>query len=454
LDIGGFHPDIGGFEYIGAAPEAGIGVYEFWHFVSDYIYGNKKLDTDILTMSFGVVFEDFWTRGIERLAEDEGLIVVASIGNGTEVADPPYYPAAGANVIGVGVIDSVISDNWQLQLEEFSLAKDTHSSSGPTPDGRCGVDIVAPGNCLVPSASGENGYEATGGWSSFAAPVVAGTIGQLVEYAKSDPNLSMAVSEDGGNCVIKAIVLNSASKLPYWHKGTASTDDDHDYSLDFVQGAGALDALGAFDQLSAGENEPGTAPQTGWDSNLILKSPDSSSSYKFQVDDPNDKLITATLVWNRHYEDIYPFKAAFDQDSDLRLELWAVSDNPRQPDYLLDYSDSINDNIEHIYCPADPNFIDYKIVVSSNDGFANENDRLVSERYALAWNVSQVETEKQSGWFDLNCDGTANASDIGILLKRFGNSPDSESGYLTGDINLDGFIDIKDILEFVLGLEY
>lgn len=452
-DIDGFHPDIGDFHYVGAAPEATVGVYEFWRFISTYASGGKELDTDILTMSVGVIFEDWWTRGIERLAEEQGVVVVAGIGNGSDVCDPPYYPAAGANVIGVGVIDSVNGESWQQGLAEFSLARDTHSSSGPTSDGRCGVDIVAPGNCLVPASSDESGYEATGGWSSFATPIVAGTIGQLIEHAKSDPNLSMAVSSNGGNCVIKAIVLNSARKLPYWHKGSASPDDDHEYSLDFIQGAGSLDAIAAFDQLTAGENETGQVPQIGWDSNLISNSPDTSVSYEFQIDRPADKLITVTLAWNRHYKDEYPFKAAIDEDSDLRVELWAVANDETQTDYLVDHCDSVNDNIEHIYCPADPNFTTYQIVVRSNDVSTDEAEPLMHERYALAWNVRQSKTEKQIEWFDLDGDGSAGTNDIALLMKRIDSSPDSENGYLTGDINLDGIINIKDVAELVYSLD-
>ena len=84
-DPNGYHPEIGNFSYEGALPQADIDVYEFWHFVTDYVFENRKLQADVLTMSIGSAMEDWWTRGIERMAERDGLIVVAGAGNGSKV---------------------------------------------------------------------------------------------------------------------------------------------------------------------------------------------------------------------------------------------------------------------------------------------------------------------------------------------------------------------------------
>ena len=83
-----------------------------------------------------------------------------------------------------------------------------HSSCGPTSNGQSKPDIVAPGNCLIPRAAGEAGYEVAGDWSSFAAPVVAGAVGLLVQEARQNPELGLAVSKTGGNCVMKAVLLD------------------------------------------------------------------------------------------------------------------------------------------------------------------------------------------------------------------------------------------------------
>ncbi len=443
-DRSGYHREIGNFYYEGAAPQARADVYEFWRFVSYHILEAKPFEADILTMSAGVVFEDWWTRGLEHLAEKNGLIVFAGAGNGSNVSDPVLYPAAGANVIGVGVVASLQSDLLIDTLERFTLPSAEHSSAGPTADRRCKPDIVAPGNCLVPSADSTTGYEVSGDWTSFATPVVAGTTALLVQKAKSDPLLSAAVSPKGGNCVIKAILMNSAAKLPYWHKGKPGKDDDHEAVLDYLQGAGMLDAPAAYEQLTAGRQEPGEVRLAGWDNNTIDKEPERQHVYVVDVASPQDQLLTATLVWNRHFEDEYPFNAITQADSDLTLEIWAVDPDDPQRDYLLDYSDSVNDNVEHIHCPLDAQFNRYEIVVTFSDASGNIA-KYPSERYALAWKTGLDETAENMLWYDLNLDGDIDYEDVIVFLNKLVQSDPPAPGHAPGDINMDGKIDMDDL---------
>lgn len=442
-DPNAFHQEIGHFTYQGIIPDAQMDIYEFWRFVSSYVFTNKELNADILTMSAGTMFEDWWTRGIEHMAERDGLIVVAGAGNGTSVFDPVLYPAAGANVIAVGVVDSVKTSNLSDSLANFTLPRPEHSSAGPTSDKRCKPDIVAPGNCLVPDANGIAGYQVTGNFSSFATPIVSGSIGLLVQKAKEDPSLNLAVSPAGGNCVIKAILINSAEKLPYWHKGLLTPNDDHEAVLDYVQGAGLLNTEAAFTQLIAGRNDIGNVPKTGWDNNEIKKTKDSENTYKIKIPQTKNDFITATLTWNRHYENQYPFKVLLKADTDLRLELWGVDKSDPATSYLLDYSDSVNDNLEHIYYPADPNYSDYELVVKlSDNSITNAN---TAERYALAWSVSDNQIKDSILWYDLNGDAKVNNLDINFLLNRLDQAAKPEDFYLPGDINTDGIIDIRDL---------
>jgi hypothetical protein len=444
-DLNASHPQVGTFQYEGAVPEAQLDVYEFWRFLVNYVFGPKELKADILTMSVGTAFEDWWTRGIERMVQANGLIVLAGVGNGGDVFDPILYPAAGSNVIGVGVIDSVTGSDPSKGLSDFSLPHAEHSSAGPTSDGRCKPDIVAPGNCLVPDANSTSRYDVTGDWSSFATPVVAGTVGLLVQKANSEPDLNSAVSSEAGNCVMKAILMNSATKLPYWHKGSADKADDHRVSLDYVQGAGMLNAQGAYEQLIAGRGQTGDVQQIGWDNDVIEESENARNVYRIEIPKAKDKIITATLVWNMHYEDEYPFKALTQADNDLRLELWAVDTNDPNEGYLIDYSDSISDNVEHIYCPTDPNYNNYVIVVTFS-AVSDSNDTDAKERYGLAWNTNDADKTESIYWYDLNGDGKVNSLDFAILLKNLNKTAESEEGYLLGDINMDGVIDIKDVV--------
>ena len=443
-DPNAFSPQLGRFHYQGAAPQAQADIYEFWHFLINNVFRGLPPDADIITAGIGNEFEDWWTRGIESLTERYGLIVVAGIGNGSNVRDPLLYPGAGANAIGVGVVDPVRTEDIATSLANFALAYPEHSSFGPTADGRCKPDIVAPGNCLAADDNEPNHYEPTGSWSSFSTPLIAGTIGLLVQEAKQDPNLAAAVSPDGGNCVIKAILLNSATKLPYWHKGRLEKDDDHQVPLDYVQGAGMLNAPEAYKHLIARRSKQGNLRTTGWDLNHLQKSGNVRNIYKMTLAELADKSITATVVWNKHYNNTYPFEPLPEKDSNLRLELWAIDQNDPNNDYLLDYSDSRVDNVEHIYRLADANFTNYEIVVSySNIDEQNQID--TTQHYGLAWNVSDVSNSDNILWYDLNADGIVNESDFAVLLNNLVTGVKSPESYLLGDINTNGAIDANDM---------
>jgi hypothetical protein len=439
--------ELGKFYYQGATPQAQADIYELWHFVINNVFHHIPPDADIVTASFGSEYEGWWTRGIESMAEHDGLIVVASIGNGLNENDPLLYPAAAANVIGVGVIDSVNTEDLATNLAHFSLAYPDHSSLGPTIDRRCKPDIVAPGNCLAANVNEPNGYEPTGDWSSFSTPIVAGTIGLLVQKAKQDPALSAALSPEGGNCVMKAILMNSATKLPYWHKGRLEKDDDNQVPLDYIQGAGMLNAVGAYKHLVAGQNKPGDASTTGWDLNQLDENSSLQNIYRITLTDFTEQFINITVTWNKHYNSVYPFESVPEKDSNLRLELWAVDPEDSSNDYLLDYSDSEIDNVEHIYCRVDSNYTNYEIVLSYSN-VDTENQVAGTQRYGLAWNVSDAPKGNSIFWYDLNTDGIVDNLDFTVVLNNLINSIKSREGYLYGDIDSNGVFDANDVQIF------
>ena len=433
FDPNGFCKDTGNFKYEGSVYNADINVHEFWRFVSTYIYGQKKFDADILSLSVGSIFERWWTRGIENYIDESGLVVAAGIGNGSEVHDPVLYPAAGANVIGVGVIDSIIVDG----SIRYTLPCIEHSSMGPTNDGRCGPDVVAAGNMAAPDANTLSGYSLSGDWSSFATPVVSGTIGLLMQKAKSDTELNDAAN----NLVMRAIILNSAKKLPCWHKGQITPEDDHEYPLDFLQGAGAIDAVNAYEHLTAGRGGTRVDGSIGWDENAIPRIDGSEYIYKIYADDFTGKYVTASLVWNKHYQNEYPFESLPESDTNLKLEVWGIGKNDERQ--LADYSNSANDNIEHVYLPADPNFVSYDLIVKVDGAGDGGNEY---ETYGLAWSVKQHDINSDELKYDLDFNGTINGNDLDVLLEKI-NKPYSN---YAGDFNLDGVIDVDDVTELLM----
>ena len=368
---------LGGFSYEGACPGAGLEVYEFRHFLTDYVFSGNWPGVDLLSISLGWVSEDWWTRGIDKMAEDFGLLIIAAIGNGTVAYDLPLYPAAGSNVLAVGVVDS------SGKISEFSVPDVNHSTAGPTLDGRCKPDIVAPGNCLVAVGGTKDAYMPTGDYSSFAAPVVTGVASLLIQKAKSVPELQLAASPFAGNCVIKSILMTSAKKLVGWHKGAAAGDDDYEYPLDFRQGAGMVDGITAYRVLTAGMQQNGNVRTIGWDTNLIEPNYIAERLYRLRTDEIKKPYISITLVWNRAYKNEYPFAPAWQSWADLQLELWAVDAGGSIK--LLDYSNSPVDNVEHIYFVLEPN-VEYEFVVAHSLG-SDLPDCFTP--YAVSWMVKE-----------------------------------------------------------------
>ncbi|MCE5341584.1 MAG: S8 family serine peptidase [Planctomycetaceae bacterium] len=371
-DSNAFYPALGNFSYKSAAPAAQLKVYEFWYFITENVFSGQWPKDDLLTMSLGSSTEAWWSRGIDEMVERYGFLVVAAIGNGTDAYDLPLYPAACTNVLAVGVVDSNNS------LTEFHTPDASHSTAGPTLDGRCKPDIVAPGNCLTAISNVNEPYRPSGDYSSFAAPVVAGVASILIQKAKSDPNLQIAASGFSGNCVLKSILMTSADKLVGWHKGAADNNDDSEYPLDFKQGAGMVDALSAYNLLVAGLQHDGDVNAAGWDINLIDSSAASEKVYRFAATAGDAKKLTATLVWNRSYEVSYPFNLNMNLWNDLRLTLRKIDADGQIS--VADISDSPVDNVEHIYINLEPDST-YELTVSNSPNYESKDTAI----YALSW---------------------------------------------------------------------
>ena len=232
--------------------------------------------------------------------------------------------------------------------------------------------------------------------------------------------------------------MNSAKKLPFWHKGRIEKDDDHTCPLDFLQGAGLIDAQEAYKQLKAGRQK-GLVSSKGWDVE-ILDSSNTTRTYDIFIADSDSRTISATIVWNRHYSDKYPFEPMPQKDADLRIELWAAE--PESPDVLklLDYSDSSTDNVEHIYFNTDNNHFFYRLVVA----YGGTQTQAVSQAYALTWRIFDGKSGDDIGWYDLNADGIVDDSDTATLINNVMKSLTSPAYIFYGDINSSGAIDAND----------
>ena len=111
-----------------------------------------------------------------------------------------------------------------------------------------------------------------------------------------------------------------------------------------------VNAERAYEQLMAGQQTAGVVASSGWDFNTVSPGETAVRIYQFEVGDPCDQKLTATLNWNRHYsEAAEDFDRIEELDADLRLELWAVDPNNMLEAVRVAVSDSAVDNVEHLY---------------------------------------------------------------------------------------------------------
>ncbi|MFI4912041.1 MAG: S8 family serine peptidase [Sedimentisphaeraceae bacterium JB056] len=384
-----------------------IEVLEFNEFLLKHLIDiSNTLETDILCASFGTSVPDWWTRALQYIIERDDVLGIASIGNGDEIFDSCLYPASGANFIAVGIADRTMMPSG----DNSWLDPTAKSSHGITFEGIIKPDIVASGNYLVADLQND-GIAESGNYSSYAAPAVASIAGLLVQKAK-EKQLKYAYSEKGSNCVIKSILMTAASKGVGWHKGQWSPDDDHQSPLDMHQGSGTVNAAEACELLDSEKLEQAVPASKGWDNSVI----DGKSENTYSVNvSPQDRYISATLVWNRKFQKEYPFEYLTGDNINLRLELWAQSPEDPNNSLLIDYSDSDNGNVEHLFCPVSSGNVKYEIVVVFSD---NENISKIDtqQRYALSFTTSPIPEQWKGQWLDFNADGSIDLNDVqGVL---------------------------------------
>ncbi len=445
------------FSYQGILPEAKVDWYEAnWFIYKELLAAKPKhIADDVINISWGTVADDvvtmWWQRAMDNLVEKQGVIIVAACGNGEDELNSITKPSWGYNIISVGAAQNLGKLPERLQYIGPPVME--YSSFGPTSDGRAKPDIIAPGLCLYPKGKSEYTTNDNGtGYSSFAAPQAAGLAGILIEAARRN-NMTSATDPR----VIKALILNGANKLIGWHKGSISKADDHEVPLDFCQGAGLINGWNSYQQLIAGRYNVYRPENTAWDLNWLSTNPDSSDTQDAQrvyyLPQPLQKGIAfkATLCWYRHYKNnrlFTPKKLVH-----LELSLWAV-DKKGQLIKRLDYSDSRSDNVQHIYyMPQNSQKVALLVRIAPNKTNKNNcKEARVREIYGLAFCDDQVNWSGDQMKADLNADGIVDIKDLIQFVhvwKQYEDNPEmynnaDEIIALPEDFNGDGIVDIKD----------
>ena len=379
--------------------------------------------------------------------EREGIVAVGASGNGAEAINAIMKPSWGSNVISVGAARSL--GDFPDSLFYVGPPALSYSSSGPTEDGRCKPDLIAPGISLGPDGHSDEGYIRRPhgvGYSSFAAPQAAGAAALLIDAAR---RYELPEAEDPR--VIKALLLNGAVKLTGWHKGGCDPEDDATTPLDYRQGAGLLNVWGSFRHLLAGRYgerplvyDPNYLPGNyGWDRHRVSLDPnDPNCTRVYYLPEPlkEGENFTATLCWYRHYrqEGIFVPLGL----TTLTLELWSV-DAQGQLRERLEGSYSFRDNVQHIHYASST-----KQQVVLLVGSAGEEASTGSEVYGLAYGCGQPGWSGDQYAGDLNADGLVGVEDLMRLLKAWwgdqrGGGPDGDDPS-AADLDANGVVDKGD----------
>jgi subtilisin family serine protease len=348
-----------------------------------------------------------WERALDNLVAVTGVTFVQAAGNnGALGANSIVQPASAYNVITVGSVTNLPYNNL-ITLPPNQIIS-SFSSRGPLSDGRTKPDLVAPGGTvIVPTSNstlGDGGDGITNNFgTSYAAPHVAGVVALLTQVSSNF--VAGGTFSSGTGTVaqdprtVKAILLNSATKLPGWTQDGTSTNGAGGISvihpLDANQGAGLLNAAGAYSQLADGQHIPtfreftnnisgGTSsltnpavPLAGWDLHTV----DSGTSGNFyQLGQLASGTGTVTLTWYRNVNGADNNYGVVGLNN-LDLILWRYAGDTNGTRDVFAESISSVDNVEQLYFTDLPEgFYAFQIVYSTNGLPVT-----LSEQYATAW---------------------------------------------------------------------
>lgn len=268
---------------------------------------------------------------------------------------------------------------------------------------RRAVSLLAPGHQINVYDLEGNLQEVSG--TSFAAPHITASVALLQEYGdrqliEQRPDWSINSRRQE---LMKAVLLNGADKIADSGDGNflgmsrtirsksnrtwIESDAYHSETipLDMEMGTGHLNVWRAYQQLSGGNWGPTTpVPPRGWDYNSVK----AQNYQEYILKEPltQDSHVSITLTWNRLVElkdgnenGIYDLGETFRDRGLNNLDLYLMPQNATDHLQSTCASRSINDSVEHIFCPI-PQTGYYKIRVVYRRQF---NDSV--QPYALAW---------------------------------------------------------------------
>jgi hypothetical protein len=366
-------------------------------------YAAGFAEADVINSSWGSTDPEgdgFIAIAIDGLAaSNPQTTFVASAGNSGSGANTVGSPASGYNGISVGALGS--PNNYDTIASFSSRGPQNYGDpvNGISVGVRAPVDIAAPGTNLMAAFyggttggntggtnnPGSNLYSFSIGGTSFSAPIVAAGVSLMKSASITD---GMA-TESRDTRVIKAAMLNAASKVPAWDNGQADVSgvSTTTQALDWTYGAGALDLDQTYDQYLMGVTDVagltgGTVDPLGWDYGEV--SVGGSNDYVINSPLVGGTYLTTTLTWfrDRDYDSVNIL--AFDErQADLDLQIWDATFTT-----LLASSETQENTTEHLHfmLPSTGSYGIRVLGIGENFDLVNGN----SDIYGLAWSATAV----------------------------------------------------------------
>ena len=346
-------------------------------------YGHFFGSTDVINSSWGDGGDPggtaFYTMMLDGFSRNNPTTVfVAAAGNNGPGDNTVGGPAAGYNSISVGALGNANAYNQIASFSSGGPEDYWDPNRGSVADVRAAVDLVAPGeSLLLASTAGSDQYSYPWAGTSFAAPIVAGSVALMDSASRLDG----LAAESRDARVIKAVLMNSADKIAGWDNGQTTSNGVivTTQGLDLYSGTGALDLNNTYNEYLTGTRDVaglsgGTVGNVGWDYAALSG-----------VGTYNDYLITNTIAGPMTVTlDWFRDRATNGDDNafaDLNLEVWDANFT-----HLIATSESQYNSAEHLSFNL-PTAGNYGLRVTYNQQMFGT---VGTVDYGLAWNSTAV----------------------------------------------------------------
>jgi subtilisin family serine protease len=345
---------------------------------------------------------------LDALAYATGKTMVFSAGN-RGAANTVGDPGLTKNGITVGALTGETGPNPFSTVASYSSRGPSDFALATAPlnfsrvaNAVASVDIVAPGDPLTLAYYGGASGGNTGGTNdlsttfyntgvsgtSFASPIVAGGAALLVDAARANGH-----TRGNDARVVKAVLMNSATKLPGWTNNTTLNGSNvlvTTQGVDFAQGAGRVNFSRAFEQQLLGTTDVpglggGVVADLGWDYGVVAQN--TPNDYTFATPLIAGNTFTATLAWfaaeQFNLGTLASASVAWGAHDVLGLELYR---SDLSGNVLVASSNALYNNNQHINITI-PQSGNYFLRVNWAGGLYDFINKANSETYGLAWSI-------------------------------------------------------------------